>query len=59
MSQCLNCGKDDRQVPLLPVVFNGGQHYICPQCLPVLIHKPDKLADKLPGMQPGKLLEHD
>ena len=28
------------------------EFYICPQCLPTLIHKPDQLADKLPGFQP-------
>lgn len=34
--------------------YRGEAKYICPQCLPVLIHKSEKLADKLPGMQTAK-----
>jgi hypothetical protein len=30
--------------------FHGKAILICPQCLPLLIHKPEKLVDKLPGM---------
>jgi len=37
--------------PLLILRFQGGQLHICPQCLPILIHKPYQLADKLPGIK--------
>ena len=58
MKQCINCDKTDAQVSLLQMIYRGEEVHICPQCLPVLIHKPEKLADKLLGMQPGKSAEH-
>lgn len=48
---CLNCGRTDAQIPLLPLVFKGEENFICPQCLPTLIHKIHLLADKLPGVE--------
>jgi hypothetical protein len=37
--------------PLIPLKFQGREIHICPQCLPILIHKPYQLADKLPGIK--------
>jgi hypothetical protein len=37
--------------PLLNLQFQGKEIHICPQCLPILIHKPYQLADKLPGIK--------
>ena len=48
---CLNCNRTDQQVPLLTLTFKGETKHICPQCLPVLIHKPGQLSEKLPGME--------
>ncbi len=48
---CLNCNRTESQIPLLTLSFKGDANYICPQCLPVLIHKTHTLADKLPGME--------
>lgn len=48
---CLNCGRTDEQIPLLPIAFKGEEKFICPQCLPTLIHKIHLLADKLPGVE--------
>ena len=31
--------------------YLGNEIFICPQCLPVLIHKPANLAEKLPGAE--------
>jgi len=59
MKQCLNCEKSEEQVPLLKMQFQGKEEYICPQCLPVLIHKAEQLTDKLPGMHAGKPAEHE
>ena len=58
---CLYCQRADDRVPLLQVVFRGEQYWICPQHLPILIHKPDKLADQLPGIEilPGEVHPHD
>jgi hypothetical protein len=51
MTQCIQCEKTDQHVPLLQMVYRGGKVYICPQCLPVLIHKPANLREKLPGLE--------
>ena len=48
---CLNCGRAEHQAPLIHLTFNEETIHICPQCLPILIHKPQQLADKLPGME--------
>ena len=50
MKTCLNCERTEEQLPLLVMQFRGETVHICPQCLPVLIHKPEKLAAKLPGL---------
>jgi hypothetical protein len=50
---CLNCGASEQDRPLLTIQFQGKEFHICPQCLPVLIHKPHELVEKLPGFQPA------
>lgn len=52
ISTCLNCGMSEQERPLLTLKFQGKERYLCPQCMPIMIHKPDQLADKLPGFQP-------
>jgi hypothetical protein len=51
-STCLNCGASDQDRPLVTLTFQGKEVFICPQCLPILIHKPYQLADKLPDFTP-------
>jgi hypothetical protein len=58
LKTCLNCNRTEEQVPLVVMQFRGKAIHICPQCLPLLIHKPEKLADKLPGMDFVVLDEH-
>ena len=48
---CIYCDQSDQNVPLLPFQYKGKQYWICPQHLPVLIHKPEELAKKLPGLE--------
>jgi hypothetical protein len=48
---CLNCGSSENERPLLALHFQSQDLRICPQCLPILIHKPYELADKLPGIR--------
>lgn len=57
---CVNCERSEAQAPLLAVRFNGEQSWICSQCLPVLIHHPQRLTGKLPGIEmlPGQAEEH-
>jgi len=47
---CFSCEKDEGVVPLLKLRFAGKEIWICPQCLPALIHKPDELAEKLSNL---------
>lgn len=53
-SICLNCGSSEMERPLLALKFQQKELYICPQCLPTLIHKPYQLADKLPDFTPSE-----
>jgi len=48
---CLYCERTNNQIPLILMNYQGRQIYICPQHLPILIHKPAQLADKLPGAE--------
>jgi hypothetical protein len=47
--QCIQCERSSDEVPLIELNFGGKAYWICPQHLPILIHKPSNLADKLPG----------
>lgn len=47
--KCLYCDRRAEEVPLLALRFGGQALWICPQHLPILIHKPEQLAEKLPG----------
>ncbi len=46
---CLYCERTSDQVPLLLMRYQDKDTWICPQHLPILIHKPENLAGKLPG----------
>jgi hypothetical protein len=48
---CLYCDRTSDQVPLLPLIYREKQFWICPQHLPILIHKPAQLAGKLAGAE--------
>ncbi len=49
--KCLNCEVSENNKTLLVLTYKEETLYICPQCLPLLIHKPEKLAEKLPGAE--------
>jgi len=55
---CVLCGRDERQVPLLSLVYRGGRYWICSQHLPVLIHEPGALIGRLPGAEGLAPAEH-
>jgi hypothetical protein len=48
---CIACERSSDEVPLLAVRHRGEDLWICSQHLPILIHKPEQLAQKLPGAQ--------
>ncbi len=45
---CFSCGRTDAEVPLLVLRYISRALHVCPQCLPLLIHQFDRLAEKLP-----------
>lgn len=59
MQTCFNCDRSEQDVPLLPATFQGSPLHICPQCLPALIHKPQVIAAKLPGLNASGVDESD
>jgi hypothetical protein len=57
---CLYCDRSSDQIPLIQIQYQGQDYWICPQHLPVLIHKPSQLAGKLPGIENMETVEgHD
>ncbi|MFQ5421570.1 MAG: hypothetical protein ACE5EY_14545 [Anaerolineae bacterium] len=50
-NNCLNCGKSENEAPLINFRFTGKQNWICSSCLPILIHRPYQLAEKLSGAE--------
>lgn len=35
---CMLCGNEEAKIPLIPLRYQGGEAFICPRCLPRLIH---------------------
>lgn len=56
---CLNCGSSEMDRPLLTLRFQEKEVHICPECMPIMIHKPQQLMEKLPGMKPWGPANHD
>lgn len=50
-ARCLVCRQTSAAVPLIRFEYQGSQNWICPQHLPILIHKPAELAGILPGAE--------
>lgn len=48
---CVQCGRTSQEVPLLTLTYQANLYYICPQHLPLAIHKPEQLVGKLPGAE--------
>ena len=54
---CLACDADSYQTPLIRLEYRGAPRWICPRHMPVLIHQPERLVDRLPGagnLSPGQ-----
>jgi hypothetical protein len=48
---CVYCQRTANEVPLIILRYQDSESWICPQHLPILIHKPEQLADVLPGAE--------
>lgn len=44
---CINCGRTDADAPVVSLRFQGHPFWACTQCMPVVIHKTEQIADKL------------
>ena len=55
IKECLVCKKSSVETPITKFYYQESEFYICPQHIPILIHKPQELvglldgADKLQG----------
>ncbi len=49
--ECLNCERPESVIPLVALRYQGHEAWICSQCLPQLIHQPQRLAGKLAGAE--------
>lgn len=58
-SQCLVCERSSDIIPLIRFEYRGEHLWICPQHLPVLIHKPVQLVGYLDGAENLRPAEHD
>ena len=44
---CYNCNVTENDKPVLNMHYKGKEIYVCPQCLPNLIHKPEVIQETL------------
>lgn len=44
---CINCGRTENETPLIEIRFAGNTANLCSQCIPIMIHEPQKMASKL------------
>ena len=49
--KCLVCGQTSDEIPLLTLIYQDVNYWICPQHFPILIHQPGKLVGILPGAE--------
>ena len=55
---CLNCERDESIIPLVSLRYARKQAWICSQCLPILIHDPQRLVGPLAGAEHIQPAEH-
>jgi hypothetical protein len=56
---CLNCERPETATPLVALRYNGSQAWICSQCLPLLIHQPQRLIGRLEGAENLTPAQHE
>jgi len=54
---CLVCERTSEEIPLISLIYRGGQFHVCPEHLPILIHHPVDLVGRLPGAENMKPYE--
>lgn len=56
---CFNCGRSEEEVPLVTLRYAGNPAWICSQCFPTLIHKPQNLSDNIPNVNKIAPSDHE
>ncbi|MCI0475000.1 MAG: hypothetical protein L0Y55_02025 [Anaerolineales bacterium] len=56
--RCLNCERPSAQVPLIRLKYAAREHWICAQCFPLLIHKPERLTSVAGAWTANKIDHH-
>ena len=49
-NKCISCEREETIVPLVSITYAQNPAWICTQCLPTLIHDPNKLQSKFQNM---------
>ena len=44
---CFNCKSAESDIPVVNMRFKGKELWICPRCIPSLIHEPQIVQEKL------------
>jgi hypothetical protein len=48
---CIHCDRGEEEIPILRFRFLGEEKSICSSCLPILLHRPDRLVGRLKGAE--------
>jgi hypothetical protein len=48
---CVHCERSEDEIPILRFRFMGKEKSICSSCLPILLHRPDRLVGRLEGAE--------
>ncbi len=45
--RCINCAQSEMERPLIRLRYSRREAWVCSGCMPVLIHQPQEMAQKL------------
>ena len=48
--KCIFCKQTSYDIPLIQLKYKGTENWICPQHMPIIIHKTDKLKEIFPDV---------
>jgi len=59
LKNCLSCNRSENEIPLVTLTYSSKPAYICSHCLPLLIHHPEELIERLKGAENIPPAEHN
>lgn len=45
--KCFNCQSSEQEVPVVSLKYKGKDLWVCPRCIPSMIHEPQLVQTKL------------